>query len=165
MNNAAPDARFADQLGALMTARDQGLIGGIGISNVTHAHLMRALEITEIACVQNFFNLAARDGLAVLEECRAWNIAFVPFCPLGFPREQRAAILTNPVVAGVAAGHDAGTAQVALAWLLAIAPNVLLIPGTRTRGHLAENLAAGGLSLSDHEIALLDREFDLSRQP
>jgi pyridoxine 4-dehydrogenase len=160
MNNAAPDARFVDQLGALVTARDQGLIGGIGISNVSHEHLMRALEITEIVCVQNFFNLAARDSLPVLEECRAWEIAFVPFCPLGFPRKQRDAILTNPVVAAVAAGHDAGTPQVALAWLLAIAPNVLLIPGTRTRRHLTENLAAGDLSLSEHEIALLDREFD-----
>jgi pyridoxine 4-dehydrogenase len=160
MNNAAPDARFVDQLGALVTARDQGLIGGIGISNVSHEHLMRALEITEIVCVQNFFNLAARDSLPVLEECRAWEIAFVPFCPLGFPRKQRDAILTNPVVAAVAAGHNAGTPQVALAWLLAIAPNVLLIPGTRTRGHLTENLAAGDLSLSEHEIALLDREFD-----
>jgi aryl-alcohol dehydrogenase-like predicted oxidoreductase len=165
MNNAAPDARFVDQLGALVTARDQGLIGGIGISNVSHAHLIRALAITEIVCVQNFFNLAARDSLPVLEECRAWEIAFVPFCPLGFPQAQREAILTNPAVAAVAAGHDAGTAQVALAWLLAIAPNVLLIPGTRTRGHLAENLAAGGLSLSDHEMALLDSEFDLPRQP
>jgi pyridoxine 4-dehydrogenase len=160
MNNAAPDARFVDQLGALVTARDQGLIGGIGISNVSHEHLMRALEITEIVCVQNFFNLMARDSLPVLEACRAWEIAFVPFCPLGFPREQRDAILTNPVVAAVAAGHDASTPQVALAWLLAIAPNVLLIPGTRTRGHLTENLAAGDLSLSEHEIALLDREFD-----
>jgi hypothetical protein len=54
MDNAAPDARFVDQLGALMTARDEGLIGGIGISNVSRAHLMRALEITEIVCVQNF---------------------------------------------------------------------------------------------------------------
>jgi pyridoxine 4-dehydrogenase len=158
LDNAAPDARFVDQLGALVTARDKGLIGGIGISNVTVAHLMRALEVTDIVCVQNFFSLAARDGLPVLEACRAREIAFVPFCPLGFPRAQRDAILTNPVVAGVAAGHAASTAQVALAWLLAIAPNVLLIPGTRTRDHLAENLAVGGLSLSDHEIALLNAE-------
>jgi pyridoxine 4-dehydrogenase len=158
LDNAAPDARFVDQLGALVTARDKGLIGGIGISNVTLAHLTRALEVTEIVCVQNFFNLAARDGLPILEECLAREIAFVPFCPLGFPRTQRDAILTNPVVAGVAAGHDASTAQVALAWLLAIATNVLLIPGTRTRHHLAENLAVGGLSLNDHEIALLNME-------
>lgn len=62
MDNAAPDARFVDQLGALATARDEGLIAGIGISNVSRDHLMRALEVTEIVCVQNFFNLAARHS-------------------------------------------------------------------------------------------------------
>jgi diketogulonate reductase-like aldo/keto reductase len=126
---------------------------------VSRAHLTRALEVTEIACVQNFFNLAARDSQPVLEDCRAHEIAFVPFCPLGFPRSQRESIVTNPAVAGVAAQHDATASQVALAWLLAVAPNVLLIPGTRTRGHLAENLAAGNLQLSDREIALLNRTF------
>ena len=65
-------------------------------------------------------------------------------------------MLTNPAVADVAAGHDASPAQVALAWLLAMAPNVLLIPGTRTRDHLAENLAAGDLRLDDREIALVN---------
>jgi pyridoxine 4-dehydrogenase len=160
MDDALPDARFADQLGALVAARDEGLIGGIGLSNVSREHLKRALEITEIVCVQNYFNLAARNSTPLLEECSAREIAFVPFCPLGFPRAQREAILTNPAVAAVAANHDAGTAQVALAWLLATAPNVLLIPGTRSRGHLAENIAADCLSLSDNEIALLNQEFD-----
>jgi pyridoxine 4-dehydrogenase len=159
MDNAAPDARFVDQLGALTTARDEGLIGGIGISNVTRDHLMRALEITEIVCVQNFFNLAARDSMPVMDECSARKIAFVPFCPLGYPRAQREEILTNPVVNSVAAAHAATATQVALAWLLATAPNVLLIPGTRTRAHLAENLAAGSLWLGDREIALLNEEF------
>ena len=83
----------------------------------------------------------------------------MPFCPLGYLRAQREAILTDPVVNSVAAAHDASAAQVALAWLLAIAPNVLLIPGTRSCGHLAENLAAGGLWLGDREIALLNKEF------
>jgi pyridoxine 4-dehydrogenase len=159
MDSAAPDARFVDQLGALMTARDEGLIGGIGISNVSRDHLMRAVEVTEIVCVQNFFNLAARHSTPVLDECSARQIAFVPFCPLGYPPAQREMILTNPVVTGVAAAHDASAGQVALAWLLAVAPNVLLIPGTRTRVHLAENLAAGDLGLADREIALLSREF------
>ncbi|MDT5196907.1 MAG: hypothetical protein QOH20_3661 [Mycobacterium sp.] len=159
MDNAAPDARFVDQLGALMTARDEGLIGGIGISNVSRDHLMMALEVTEIVCVQNFFNLAARDSTPILDECSAREIAFVPFCPLGYPRAQRETILTNPVVNSVAADHDASTAQVALAWLLAKAPNILLIPGTRTRVNLAENLAAGNFWLGDGEIALLNREF------
>jgi aryl-alcohol dehydrogenase-like predicted oxidoreductase len=159
MDNAAPDARFVDQLGALMTARDEGLIGGIGLSNITRDHLMRALEVTEIVCVQNFFNLAARDSMPILEECSAREIAFVPFCPLGYPKAQREEILTNPVVNSVAAAHDASASQVALAWLLATAPNVLLIPGTRTRAHLAENLAAGDLWLGDRDIALLNAEF------
>src|SRR4029077_12537453 len=96
MDNAAPDARFVDQLGALATARDEGLIGGIGISNVSRGHLMRALEVTEIVCVQNYFNLAARVSMPVLDECNAREIVFVPFCPLGFARAQRDTILTNP---------------------------------------------------------------------
>jgi pyridoxine 4-dehydrogenase len=78
---------------------------------------------------------------------------------LGFPRAQREAILTNPAVADVAAGHDATAAQVALAWLLALAPNVLLIPGTRTRTHLTENLGACRLWLEDRDIASLDAAF------
>jgi aryl-alcohol dehydrogenase-like predicted oxidoreductase len=159
MDNAVPDARFVDQLGALTTARDEGLIGGIGLSNVSRDHLMRALDVTEIVCVQNFFNLAARDSMPVLDECSARKIAFVPFCPLGYPQAQRASILSNLFVNSVAAAHDASAAQVALAWLLAIAPNVLVIPGTRTRDHLAENLAAGGLWLADRDIALLNGEF------
>jgi aryl-alcohol dehydrogenase-like predicted oxidoreductase len=159
MDNAPPDARFVDQLGALTTARDEGLISGIGISNVTRDHLMRALEVTEIVCVQNFFNLAAHDGMPILEECNAREIAFVPFCPLGYPKAQREEILTNPAVNSVADAHDASATQVALAWLLATAPNVLLIPGTRTRAHLAENLAAEGLWLGDRDLALLNDVF------
>jgi pyridoxine 4-dehydrogenase len=159
MDNDAPDARFVDQLGVLVRARDDGLIGGIGISNVTRGHLLRALEVTEIVCVQNFFNLADHNSLPIVHECAARNIAFVPFCPLGYPRTQREAILTNPAVADVAARHDATAPQVALAWLLALAPNVLLIPGTRTRTHLAENLRACGMWLQDRDIASLDAAF------
>jgi pyridoxine 4-dehydrogenase len=159
MDNDVPDARFVDQLGVLLRARDEGLIGGIGISNVTRGHLLRALEVTEIVCVQNFFNLADRNSLPIVHECAVRDIAFVPFCPLGFPRTQREAILTNPAVAAVAARHDATATQVALAWLLALAPNVLLIPGTRTRIHLAENLGACRLWLEDRDIASLDAAF------
>jgi pyridoxine 4-dehydrogenase len=165
MDNGEPDARFVDQLGALQTVRDEGLIAGIGISNVSRDHLIRALEITEIVCVQNFFNIAARNNMRTVDECNARQIAFVPFCPLGYPRTQREEILTSPAVNRVAELHDATAAQVALAWLLAIAPNVLLIPGTRTRGHLAENLAAGDLWLGDHEMALLDQDFKSLEPP
>src|ERR1700759_1907945 len=85
MDNDVPDARFVDQLGVLARARDEGLIGGIGISNVTRGHLLRALEVTEIVCVQNFFNLADRNSLPIMGECAVRDIAFVPFCPLGYP--------------------------------------------------------------------------------
>src|ERR1700742_333200 len=159
MDNAVPDQRFVDQLGALVAARDDGLIAGIGISNVTHRHLLRALEVTDIVCVQNAYNLADRSSAAVLNDCAARGIAFVPFCPLGWPRKQHDAIRTNPIVAGIAVSHGATPAQVALAWLLAIADNVLLIPGTSRRGHLAENLGAGSLSLRDDEVASLSTAF------
>jgi pyridoxine 4-dehydrogenase len=156
LDHAVPDQRFVDQVGALMTARDEGLIGGVGVSNVSHRHLLMALEVTDIVCVQNAYNLANRSSEQVLNECTARGIPFVPFCPLGFPKAQRDAIRTNPVVDRIAAGHGATPTQVALAWLLAIADNVLLIPGTRTRGHLAENLSAASLSLRDNDIAALN---------
>jgi pyridoxine 4-dehydrogenase len=159
LDTHVPDERFIDQLGALVAARDDGLIAGIGISNVTHRQLLRALEVTDIVCVQNAYNLADRCSDPVLIECTARDIAFVPFCPLGWPKKQADAIRANPVVKGIAAGHGATPAQVALAWLLAIADNVLLIPGTSNRGHLAENLAAGSLSLQDYEIASLNGTF------
>jgi pyridoxine 4-dehydrogenase len=159
MDNAVPDERFVDQLGALVAARDEGLIAGIGISNVTHRHLLRAQEVTDIVCVQNAYNLADRSSAAVLDECTARRIAFVPFCPLGWPKKQHDAIRTNPVVTGIAVGHGVTPAQVALAWLLAIADNVLLIPGTTSRNHLAENLGAGSLSLQDDEVASLSAAF------
>jgi pyridoxine 4-dehydrogenase len=159
MDKALPDQRFVDQLGALVTARDEGLITAIGISNVTHRHLLTALEVTHIVCVQNAYNLAHRSSDPVLNECTARGIAFVPFCPLGWPKKTPDAIQTNPVVTAIAARHDATPAQVALAWLLAIADNVLLIPGTSSRRHLAENLAAGSVSLQDDEVASLSTAF------
>jgi pyridoxine 4-dehydrogenase len=159
LDHAAPDQRFVDQLGALVTARDEGLITGIGISNVTQRHLLKALEVTDIVCVQNAYDLAHGSPDPVLNECTARGIAFVPFCPLGWPRKARDAIRTNPVVTGIAARHDATPAQVALAWLLAIADNVLLIPGTSSRSNLAENLAAWSVSLQDDEVASLSTAF------
>jgi pyridoxine 4-dehydrogenase len=159
LDNAVPDERFVDQLGALVAAREDGLIAGIGISNVTQRHLLRALEVTDIVCVQNAYNLANRASDAVLNECTARGIAFVPFCPLGWPKQQHDAIRTNPTVTGIAASRGATPAQVALAWLLAIADNVLLIPGTSSRSHLAENIGAESLSLHDDELASLGTAF------
>ena len=98
LDNAVPDQRFVDQLGALVAARDEGLIAGVGVSNVTHRHLLMALEVTDIVCVQNVYNLANRSSAPVLEECTARGIPFVPFCPLGWPKAQHDAIRTDPVV-------------------------------------------------------------------
>jgi aryl-alcohol dehydrogenase-like predicted oxidoreductase len=159
LDKQVPNKRFVEQLDALVAARDEGLIAGVGVSNVTHRHLLMALEFTDIVCVQNAYSLADRSSAPVLTECTVRGIPFVPFCPLGWPKKQHDAIRTNPVVNRVAAGHGATSAQVALAWLLAIADNVLLIPGTRTRGHLIENLAAGGLSLDGDDIASLNTAF------
>jgi len=159
LDGAPVDERFVDQLGAMVAARNEGLIAGIGISNITHQHLLRALEITDIVCVQNAFNLADQAARPILDECTARGIAFVPFGPLGSRKDINDAISTNPVVNDIAARHDATPTQVALAWLLAIADNVLLIPGTSSRGHLAENLAAESLLLQDDEIARLTMAF------
>ncbi|MGB6575231.1 MAG: aldo/keto reductase, partial [Trebonia sp.] len=123
-------ARFDDQLAAMVAARDDGLIAGVGLSNISVEQLRHAVAGTEIVCVQNLFHLADRGAAALLEECLSRGIAFVPFCPLGWPRGQQNPVLTSPVVIETAARLGITSAQVALQWLLQLAPNVLLIPGT-----------------------------------
>jgi pyridoxine 4-dehydrogenase len=161
-----PGGRFDAQLAALVSAREEGLIDGIGLSNVSRRHLLRAVAQTQIVCVQNLFNLADQRSLDVLTECAARNIAFVPFCPLGWPGEVRRRLLADPVLATLAVRLGATPVQVALAWLLDLAPNILLIPGTRTRAHLAEDLDAASVRLDDAARAELTRHFpaDRSRQ-
>ena len=157
IDSTAPGPRFDAQLAALVKAREEGLIGGIGLSNIAREHLLRALDQTEVVCVQNLFNLADRGSQNVLDECATRGIAFVPFCPLGWPRGIQNQIRTDSRVVDVAARLGATVAQVALAWLLDLAPNILLIPGTRTRTHLIENLRAGAVALDDSARAELDR--------
>jgi aryl-alcohol dehydrogenase-like predicted oxidoreductase len=159
MDGYGPGERFDRQLAALLRAREDGLVDGIGLSNISVAHLRRALEQTEIVCVQNLFNLADQRSLELLQECRSQNIAFVPFCPLGWPRGVQNAILTSPALAQLGARLAATPAQVALAWLLDLAPNVLLIPGTRTRAHLTENIESASVDLNDDARAELARHF------
>jgi aryl-alcohol dehydrogenase-like predicted oxidoreductase len=144
-----PGGRFDAQLAALVQARDEGLIDGIGLSNISRQHLLRAVTQTEIVCVQNLFNLADQQSLDVLTECAARGIAFVPFCPLGWPGGVRHRLLTDPALAALGVRLGATPAQIALAWLLDLAPNILLIPGTRTRAHLTENLGAADVRLDD----------------
>jgi pyridoxine 4-dehydrogenase len=158
-----PGRRFDAQLAALIQARDEGLIDGIGISNVSRQHLLRAAAQTEIVCVQNLYNLADQQSLDVLTECGARNIAFVPFCPLGWPGEVRHRLLTDPVLAALAVRLGATPAQVALAWLLDLVPNILLIPGTRNRAHLSENLAAADVRLDDEARDELTRHLPITQ--
>jgi pyridoxine 4-dehydrogenase len=144
-----PDQEFDDQLSAMIEAREQGLIGGIGLSNVNREHLMHAVERTEIACVQNAFNLVHRESAAVLRECAARGIAFVPFFPLGAAFMQPNPVLSHQVVQETAHRLGRTPAQVALAWTLSVAPNVLLIPGTSSLSHLEENLDVASIELDD----------------
>jgi pyridoxine 4-dehydrogenase len=146
------DARFDDQVAAMVRARDEGLIAGVGLSNVSLEQLRRAADGTEIVCVQNLFHLADRGVTPVLQECNRRGIAFVPFCPLGLPRGEANPVLTSPVVIQTAARLAATPAQIALQWLLQLAPNVLLIPGTGSTAHLLENLTAEDVSLDDQAL-------------
>jgi pyridoxine 4-dehydrogenase len=155
----APGVRFDAELAALIRAREEGLIDGVGLSNVSRQQLLRAVDQTEIVCVQNLFNLGDQGSADVLAECAKRGIAFVPFCPLGLPGPARTHLLSSPALAALGARLRATPAQIALAWLLGLAPNILLIPGTRTRVHLAENLAAADVALDDAALAQLARHF------
>ncbi|OBK65099.1 oxidoreductase [Mycobacterium colombiense] len=146
-----PDQEFDDQLSAMIEARDRGLIGAVGLSNVNREHLLHAVGRTEIACVQNAFNLVHRESAPVLEECEARGIAFVPFFPLGAAFMQPNPVLSHPVVQEIAQRLGRTSAQVALAWTLGVAPNVLLIPGTSSLSHLEENMDVASIELDDED--------------
>lgn len=144
---AVDRALFDRQLDAMVAARDEGLIAGIGLSNISRAHLEIALERAEIVCVQNAYNLAERSAQPVLDLCIERNIAFVPFFPLGSAFVADNPVLGHPTIKRVAAELNRTPAQIALAWTLNVAPNVLLIPGTSSLAHLEENLAVADIEL------------------
>jgi aryl-alcohol dehydrogenase-like predicted oxidoreductase len=148
---AMPDARFDDQLAAMIAARDDGLIEGIGLSNVSARQLQHALDLTEIVMVQNSFSLLERGSAEVLDLTTRHGISFAPYLPLGWPQPRRAQTLQHPAVQAIAARMGATPTQVVLAWLLRLAPNMLLIPGTSSIPHLRENLAAGEIDLLPEE--------------
>ena len=135
----------------LAELRDQGLIRDLGLSNVRGHHLDQALPIAPVVCVQNLYNITDRHDDKLLDRTTSEGIAYVPFFPLGgFTPVQ------HDTLREVAARHGATERQVALAWLLHRAPNVLLIPGTSSARHLEENLASTDLHLSEHDLAQLD---------
>jgi pyridoxine 4-dehydrogenase len=149
--HAPSEASIAERFAALAALQKQGLIRHLGLSNVTSAQVAEALSIAEVVCVQNHYNLVHRDDDALIDELAAKAIAYVPFFPLG-----GFSPLQSDVLSDVARGLDATPMQVALAWLLARAPNILLIPGTSSLAHLRENLAAAKVRLSDEALARLD---------
>jgi pyridoxine 4-dehydrogenase len=145
-----PEVALEDQLDAMIEMRNDGLIGGIGLSNVSGDHLEVARGVTDIVCVQNAFNVVDRSSEPVLEACRIEGIGFVPFFPLGsaFGGDHNVVLEAPAVVAG-AARLGVTVAQLALAWLLDRWSNVLLIPGTSSLAHLEENVAAADIVLDD----------------
>jgi pyridoxine 4-dehydrogenase len=144
-----------DQLAEMIALRDEGKIGGIGVSSVPLGVLRQALP-AGIACVQNAYSLLDRSQEEMVDVCTDEGIAWVPYFPLGsaFPGFPKAA--DNPVVVDIAGELGVTGAQVGLAWLLAHGPSTLLIPGTRSIAHLEENIGAGDVTLSAEAIARLD---------
>jgi aryl-alcohol dehydrogenase-like predicted oxidoreductase len=139
------------QVTKLAELQRKGLVRHIGLSNVTRAQIAEGRKICEIVCVQNQYNLAHRDDDALIDELARDGIAYVPFFPLG-----GFSPLQSSTLSGVAERLGATPLQVALAWLLQRSPNILLIPGTSSVGHLRENLAAAELELSAEVLNELD---------
>jgi aryl-alcohol dehydrogenase-like predicted oxidoreductase len=152
-----PDSEvpFAEQLETMTGLRDEGLIASVGLSNVGLDEYRLARSQTDVACVQNAYNLADRSDQDLFDACRADAVPYVPFFPLGSAFNPANPVLGSPAVTETASRLDATPAQVALAWLLHQAPNVLLIPGTSSLVHLAENLAAADIVLDPEAIDVL----------
>ena len=149
---APAEGSIEEPMTALAELKRQGLIRHLGLSNVTPRQLAEARKISEIVCVQNFYNLAHRDDDGFIDDLAAQGLAYVPFFPLGgFTPLQSSAL------DAAAALIHATPMQVALAWLLQRAPNILLIPGTSSRQHLRENLEAAKLELPPEMVAELDK--------
>ena len=145
------EGSIEEPLTVLAELKQQGLIRHIGVSNVTAKQVAEAQTITEIVCVQNFFNVAQRKDDALIDNLASQGIAYVPFFPLGgFTPLQSSALDT------AAASLNVTPMQLALAWLLHRSPNILLIPGTSSRKHLRENLKAASLQIPAELIADLD---------
>ncbi|MGI8880292.1 MAG: aldo/keto reductase [Jatrophihabitans sp.] len=144
------------QLAVLAALRDEGKIGGIGLSNVSSAQLRQAAS-AEIACVQNLYNLLERDDEPTLRECERLGIAWVPFFPLGSAFAQRTSVTRDPVVTEHAARLAMTPAQAGLAWQLAHSSQTMLISGTRSVEHLTENMDTLHVELDDAAIAAFDR--------
>lgn len=150
------DPDLDEQLGAMAELRDEGKLLSIGVSNVGLETVRRAIDAVGIAAVQNAFSILDQSDRDVLELCREHRVAYVPFFPLGSAfTGGPAAIAGDPAVQAVAERHGITATQTALAWVLAQGENVLLIPGTRSVGHLEENMAVADVTLDADDLATL----------
>ncbi|MEQ5775962.1 aldo/keto reductase family oxidoreductase [Thalassospira sp. NFXS8] len=152
------EGSIAEPFSVLADLKKQGLIRHLGLSNVTPTQIREGQAITDIACVQNQYNLAHRHDDALIDDLAKQNIAYVPFFPLGGFSPLQSQILSD-----IAARLDLTPMQVALAWLLQRAPNILLIPGTSSVAHLHENIAASAVTLSADVVAELDGVWDAAK--
>lgn len=143
-------APFEAALETLMTLRAECLVRHLGVPNVTPEQVDRARAVAEFVCVQNFYNIAARDDDPLVDACARAGVAYVPFFPVGGFQP-----LTAEHLGTVAERHGVTGPQVALAWLLARSPNIVLIPGTTSLAHLEQNIAAAQVRLTDDDLALL----------
>ncbi len=149
---AAPsEGSIEEPLTVLAELKQQGLIRHLGLSNISPTQLAEAQKISDIICVQNFYNVANRSDDAFIRDLAAQDIAYVPFFPLGGFSPLQSSTLDT-----VASSLNATPMQVALDWLLRRSPNILLIPGTSSVQHLRENLNAAALHLPPEMIASLD---------
>lgn len=143
------------QLAELIVLRDEGKIGGIGLSQVSLAQLRQALP-AGIVCVQNMYNVLSRGQEDLLTECAERGVAWVPYFPLGSAFDRLANVTEDPVVIAHAQRLGITPAQAGLAWLLGHSPATLLIPGTRNLAHLADNVAAVRIELDQEATTAFD---------
>jgi pyridoxine 4-dehydrogenase len=146
-----------DQLAEMVALRDEGKIAGVGISTATPSQVEQAIAQADIVCVQNPFSLVDQKDADVLDLCQASGIAYVPYFPLGSAFPGMPKVTENAAVVAVAERIGASPAQVGLAWLLAHRENVLLIPGTASLAHLEQNMKVADVTLSDADVAELEK--------
>ena len=156
MDDGSESVPLAEQLGVLEDMRREGKIDAIGVSSVGIETVQQAIELVDLAAVQNSYSIVHRDDDEIVELCHEHEIAFVPYFPLGSAfTGGPAALAAEPAIAAVAERHGATPSQVALAWLLARYDRMLLIPGTASVAHLEENLAAIDVTLDETDLAAL----------
>jgi pyridoxine 4-dehydrogenase len=145
-----------DQLAEMVALRDEGKIAGVGISTASLEQVETAIRLADVVCVQNAFSLLDTSDQPVLDRCAEAGVAYVPYFPLGSAFPGMPKVTEDPAVIAVAERLGATPSQVGLAWLLAHADNVLLIPGTSSLDHLEENLACASIQLSEADLAELE---------